>query len=74
MVGGEGISVQGETDFVESIFVEFTINTAATFDVDEDEVVIGAVTLQDEIMRLESFCKSFGVFDNILGIGAKIGP
>ena len=52
-VGGEGVGVQGETDFVKRGFVDLAVNTKTVFDVDQDEVVVGAATLEGEAEVLE---------------------
>ena len=73
LVGGEGVGVQGEPDFVEGGFVGFAVDTEAIFDVDEDEVVVGATTLEGEAEGLEFGGEGFGVGDDLLGVGLEGG-
>ena len=72
-IGGEGVGVQGETDFVEGGFVGFAVDAEAIFDVDEDEVVVGAATLEGEAEVLEFGGEGFGVGDDLLGVGLEGG-
>ncbi len=70
-VGGEGISVQSKADFVEGVFVEFAVNTTATLNVDEDEVVFGAVALENKVVGFEVVGESPSVFDDIFGVSVE---
>ena len=72
-IGGEGVGVQGEPDFVEGGFVGFAVDAEAIFDVDEDEVVVGATALEGETEVLEFGGEGFGVGDDLLGVGLEGG-
>lgn len=70
---GEGIGVQGEADTVEGGFVEFAVEAEATADINEDEVVLGAVALEFEAEILKFGGESLSVFDDFLGVIMEFG-
>ena len=70
-VGGEGVGVQGEPNFVKRGFVGLAINAKTVFDVDQDEVVVGAATLEGETEVLKLGGEGFGVGDDLLGVGLE---
>ena len=72
-IGGEGVGVQGEPSFVKRGFVSLAINAKTVFDVDQDEVVVGAATLEGEAEVLEFGGEGFGVGDDLLGVGLEGG-
>ena len=72
-VVGERVSIQGEADSIESLLVEFTVDAETGFDVDEDEMIIGAAALEGEAIVYEGIGEGFGILDDILSVSLKLG-
>ena len=67
----KGVGIQSEADEIEGFFVEFATDIVARHDIDENEVIVGASTLEDEAVVDELGGEGFGVFDDLFGVGFK---
>ena len=68
----EGVSIQSEADHIEGFFVDFAVEAERFLAVDENEVVVGAITLEDEALIFELVGEGFGVFDDVFGVGFEL--
>lgn len=71
LVARESVGIERETDGVEGFFVEFAIDAEAGFDIDEDEMIVGAAALKYETVLEEASGEGFGVLDDVLGVSGE---